>query len=251
MFWAKRLNQQTETDSSWAVSYGDLATLLLAVFVMIAAMSDLDGGERFVRMSNGVRKAFGLGVMPLPNRGPSLRSAPTLLDRLKQAGFAQRTKVQLIGPDDEALAACDVLLSGDALTLQIAGTQSFTRHSAALQPTAVKALQRIAGYLAESTGPVEIRGHAGDGRLPLGAPFRDNLDLSYARARAVVDVLVERGVSRDRIFVTASDSAAQSAAETNTPSSRPSAELASDSMPDVGRCIEIIVHASPEAAHAS
>ena len=47
MFWLKRMKRGDDDGWSWALPYGDLMCLLLAVFVMIAAMSELRAGERF------------------------------------------------------------------------------------------------------------------------------------------------------------------------------------------------------------
>ena len=58
MFWLKRLKGH-ESRWQWALPYGDLMSLLLAVFVMIAAMSELRAGGRFEDVAGGVRSAFG------------------------------------------------------------------------------------------------------------------------------------------------------------------------------------------------
>ena len=61
----------------------------------------------------------------------------------------------------------------------------------------------LAGFLAGGRSEIEIRGHAGDGPFPPVVPFRDALDLSYARARAVADIFVRAGIAPERIRITA------------------------------------------------
>ncbi len=247
MFWSKRLKQELDVDSSWVLSYGDLMTLLLAVFVMLAAMSDMGSGERFRRVSSGVRQAFGFHGTALAGSAghTAVRRPLTLIERLEQAGFTHHSRVHLIGPDDEVLAPCDVVLSGEAVALQIAGRAAFPPASAALPPAAIKALRRIAGYLAEGTNRIEVRGHASEGPLPPGVPFRDGLDLSYARGRAVVEALAANGISRERLVVTAWDASPVSSATIATPASRPAARNSDES----DRIIEIVVHVGSTTMH--
>jgi chemotaxis protein MotB len=247
MFWANRLKEEVDTESSWVLSYGDLMTLLVAVFVMIAAMGDLGSGERFRRVSGGVRRAFGFGEVATAGSvvAKPARRSMTLVERLESDGFARRSRVQLIGPDDKVLAPCDVMLSGDRLSIRVGGLVSFASHSSSLKPAGREALRRITGYLADGTNPIEVKGHAGDGPAADDAACRDRLDLSYARARSVVDVLADAGIRRDRLHVTA----------WNEPPARPVATRDADdeASPDDGdgadRMIEIIVHTTPETMH--
>jgi chemotaxis protein MotB len=253
VFWLKRLNRLPDSDSSWVLSYGDLMTLVLTMFVMIAAMSELHPGERFNRMSQGVREAFGYRNGPRTasaGAAPAapLKKPPTLLERLEQAGFARRSTVGLVGPDDAVLAPCDVVIGSGTVTLRIAGHASFARGSAIPEPAARKALERLAGFLADGRNRLEIRGHADDEPLPAGAPFRDGMDLSYARARAAADILTRCGVARERLFVTAWDShdplpAAETAADQAAATSRPALPDGED------RRIELVVHAASAVEH--
>lgn len=254
MFWARKLKKTEDTDSSWALSYGDLATLLLAVFVMIAAMGEVKA-DAFKRVTGGVRQAFGFAALH-PGTAAQLRKPPTLLERLEQAGFAHRTQLNLVGPDDAVLAPCDLLIEGDQMVLRIAGHASFGEHDAALQPAADKALRRLAEFLADGGNRIEVRGHAEADPLPEGTLYRDRMDLSYARARNVATALAQHGVSRNRIFVTAWGDSDPLSAEPELPQTaglkRLSATPPRMELPEGGdRRIEIIVHAVPAAEHES
>jgi chemotaxis protein MotB len=260
MFWVRKLKRPEDTDSSWVWSYSDMVTLLLAVFVMLAAMGDLkSGGERFKQISGGMRQAFGFAPLAPKPAAARLGRPPTLLERFERAGFARQSQVSLIGPDDEVLAPCDLLIDGDKVVLRIAGHASFSGNSAALQPAADKALRRVAEFLAEGSNRIEVRGHAGNDPLPVGTGFRDGMDLSYARARAVAVALVQYGVQRGRVFVTAwgdSEPLVTSTAPANfgleAGSARAKARGSSGArdMPDgADRRIEIVVHAVSAVGH--
>ena len=87
--------------------------------------------------------------------------------------------------------------------IRVAGPASFGPFSARLRPPARRAIAQIAEFLIDGRARLEIRGHNGDGPVPSDVPFRDGLDLSYARARAVADALQAAGVSGDRLYVAA------------------------------------------------
>jgi len=243
MFWVRKLKQVEATDSTWIWSYADMVTLLLAVFVMLAAMGDLrTGNERFQKIRGGMQQAFGFAsLMP---KVPSATADPkvaqgskaarikpsrplTVLERFEQAGFSSRSPGRLIGPDNEELAPCDLLIDGERMILRIAGHASFAENSSTLQPTAERALRRVATFLADGRNRIEVRGHSsrdegmntsdpGDPRkskrsssresyesLLSDAWFQADMDLSYARGRAVTTALVRYGVPRERLSITA------------------------------------------------
>ncbi len=202
MFWVQRLRNEDE-DASWLVAYGDLMSLLLAVFVMIAAMSELRPGRHYAVVRDGVRKAFGFSIgghdasVLLGTQRPM-----TLVDRLERAGLRPTTEHAASQDDESALAPCDVLVEKDRVVIRVAGAACFEAFSARLQPAGRQAIERIADYLADGQAGLEIRGHAGDGSWPVSAPFRDALDLSYERARAVAAVLREKRVAGERLQIT-------------------------------------------------
>ena len=236
MFWAKRLKQADgDADGSWILSYGDLMSLLLVITVMVAAMGELRADHRFSKLSDGVREAFGFTKATASGAviAASAGRAPTLLERLEQVGFERRSMVQLVGPDDEVLGNCDVIVGNQTITLRIAGDVSFAPNSAVLEPTGARALRRIAEYLAEGTSRIEVRSYGKPGPLPAGVPFRDGMDLSYARGRAAIDVLAEK-LDRGRLYVTAGSAQASSSGQTAF---------------EADRGMEMIVHAVAGAEH--
>lgn len=237
MFWLKRLKEDQD-DSSWAVSYGDLMSLLLAVFVMIAAMSDLRVGPRFISVREAVRGAFGFdGQSDVVDPASAPERRWSMVERLQHAGL--RTGDSVRGDlDDEALEPCDLVTESDRLVIRVAGPVTFDRFSAALKPHGSRALTRVAAFLVGGQAQIEVRGHGGDGALPESVPFRDELDLSYERARAAADLLRRAGVEEGRIRITAWGG--------NEPLDPGPAASMSEG---VNRRIEIIVHAAQAASH--
>jgi chemotaxis protein MotB len=236
-FWANA-DGDDANQSGWALPFADLMTLLLAVFVMIAAMSELRKGGRFSVIGNAVRGEFGFKVPDELASG--LREAPpraSLIERLEKAGIKARPGTPAGAADSDLAACCDVVAEKDRVVIQLAGAVAFDRFDAALSSRGQQALARIAQFLADGQARLEIRGHAGDGRLPEGGSFRDPVDLSYARARTAANALIGSGVVAGRIYITACGD-------------QEPLILGSQTDPvAANRRIEIIVHAATAAAH--
>lgn len=201
MFWLQRLKQE-EQDAAWAISYGDMMSLLMAVFVMIAAMSDLRPGGRFVSVRDAVWTAFGFREVPPAPTQPEWLRPLTLPEQLVRAGLLDPAR-RPAAEQDEALRCCDVSHESDRVLIRITGEASFERGGASLRPQALAALERLGALLRPGSARIEVRGHNGDGRIGATSFYRDGLDLSYQRARGVVEVLARAGVDRKRMYVSA------------------------------------------------
>ncbi len=203
MFWTRRLDGPD--DESWALPFGDLMSLLLAVFVMIAAMSELRAGAKFDSVRVAVRGAFGFQdpvVEPDPAAEPQrAEAAPGLLAGLEAAGLAGGpTEVRLLGENDELLAPCRVESLGDRLVLRLQGEPVFSPGDAALTSRGRQAVRRLGILLAEGSNRLEVCGQVGTSEAA-GQVAGDRADLAHRRARAAAEVLTAAGVSQGRIRV--------------------------------------------------
>jgi flagellar motor protein MotB len=225
IFWLDRL-KRSENDSSWAVPYGDLMSLLLAVFVMIAAMSELRADEQFRAVRQAVRSAFGFG----PGSGGDYERSDSLWSRLTEAGL----NIPPEGATHEPapLAACEVVRRGGEVVVVIPGGLAFDVSSARLLAEGQTLVRQLARYLSGGKTVVEVRGFAAESPVPDGAERRDPIDLAYARVRAVMDGLSAGGVASERLRATACGERREDG---------PDADL------NRARDVEIVVHALPAA----
>lgn len=218
LFWSKRLKARAD-DSSWAVPFGDLMTLLLAVFVMIAGMSELRAGRRYSKVEASIKGAF--GARPAPSRRSAVTlHRLTLLERLEQ-GLPSTTRVRLAGVTDELLPPCEISGDEDTIIIRVAAEHAFLGPTGVPAPRTRKLLAVIADYLREGQARLEVRGYGPDGTLPPGLPYLDALDVAAERARTTSRELTRSGVAASRL-------ASVARAE-----------------PAGGRGFEIVVHASP------
>jgi flagellar motor protein MotB len=218
LFWSKRLKTRTD-DSSWAVPFGDLMTLLLAVFVMIAGMSELRPGRRYSKVEASIKGAF--GAQPAPARqAPATLHRLSLLERLEQ-GLPNATSVRLCDAAEEPLPPCEVIGDEDTIIIRVAAENAFLGPTGVAAPRTRKLLAVIADYLREGQARLEVRGYGPDGTLPPGLPYLDALDVAAERARTASRELSRSGVAASRLACVAR------------------------AEPAGGRGFEIVVHASP------
>jgi chemotaxis protein MotB len=187
----------------WALTYGDIMSLLLCLFVALVSMSEVRH-DRFQQAATSLQRAFGGhegDVGDLPAEAESLN---TLIAKLSELEVPKFTDKKGDSPD-EGIRGRNFRVTNvrEGLQIVVGGKISFDRFSANLKPEArelvAQTAERIRGYNTR----IVVRGHATREPLPDGAPFKDARDLSYARAKAVARELEEAGVRRVRILVVA------------------------------------------------
>lgn len=205
----RRPPEEHQNHEGWAIPYGDLVTLLLAFFVVMYAISQVNEGKYRV-LSDSLNAAF--------------RGQPTTFDPVQVGQPAASTVaaplVQL--PDEirsmamrqlaeQAAEAMDPLIrqglvdveTGDGkLTIAIRSDILFASGSASPSAQA----QSVARLLGEVLGafPVQIKVEGHTDNVPVvSGSFPSNWELSAARAASVVHLLVAGGVAPERLAAVA------------------------------------------------
>lgn len=186
----------------WMVTYGDTMTLLLCFFVIIVSMSEIKEDEKFARVMESLRKAFGgysgsIGTMPIDT--PPLNS---LLKKLLEIELPRLKNITHGDTDVEGIHGKKFRVTNvrDGIEVVVGGTITFPRFSAVLMGEGrmliAKTAERIRGYNTK----ILVRGHATREMLPDDSLYADGRDLSYARARAVMRELEANGVRNVRLI---------------------------------------------------
>lgn len=179
----------------WVVTYGDMMSLLLCFFVLLAAMANFDERDKlFMAAIESIRKAF----------GSSGQSGYYVDKEVDFKSFLVKFETLFIPKEQKNYGHSDepgidgkfyrVKKVRDGVELIVGGPIAFGRFSAELEPTMEELLGRLAKELRGKNNKVEIRGHSTNEPLPLESEYQDGLDLGYARARAVYERLVELGL---------------------------------------------------------
>lgn len=166
-------------DELWLISYADLVTNLMAVFIMMLAISSVDM-SKFEAISSGMTQ----------------KPQKNTLEQLKKQIDNEIVKRQL-----QKRVSTSLGLSG--LNVEFLNGVIFASASANLSPTAVSEAMPILEIL-KNTDPkysLAFEGHTDDMPLGKNAQYRDNWDLSSARGVALLSQMALMGVPEKRMSV--------------------------------------------------
>ncbi len=196
----------------WVVTYGDMMSLLLTFFIMLVSMSQIREDEGQVRaMLDAIREAFGpdIGSMGAPGKSSQLSSAYNKRDSTgskSQGGMradTRKTETRSRGGH----RAVQRINHGTVVTL--GGPALFGRFESEPSDALKESLNHLAKVVSQKPNRLMVRGHASPEPIPddlgiydtNGRRIRDQMDLSFARARAVADYLEGQGIDRKRLLV--------------------------------------------------
>lgn len=189
----------------WVVTYGDMMSLLLTFFIMLVSMSEMKTDDgKYRAMMDALEQVFGPNFGRYSAPGDSFPTS-SMFSKLASLGVSadggmeksNRKAKGAGGPNDTVKRIRD----GKVVTL--GGPAVFERFSAEIGPQLEKDLELLLVVFADKTNRVEVRGHATPEPLPPDSPYKDAMDLSFARAHAVAKFLMARGIPRERIRVSA------------------------------------------------
>ncbi|MGQ9486495.1 MAG: OmpA/MotB family protein [Armatimonadota bacterium] len=185
MIRTRRSTRRHENVDRWLLTYADMITLLVALFIMLYSMSAVNQ-EKFGALASSMRREF--QSLPEHNGGkvvgtgnvvdPIEQQAVYLQQFLREKGLQTQVRVR-----HEERGLVISLLSDGTL---------FDLGSADLKPSARQVLDRVAEVLRAVPNPVLIEGHTDN--LPIRTvQYPSNWELSAARAARVLRYLVQKG----------------------------------------------------------
>lgn len=185
----------------WVVTFGDMMSLLLCFFILLQMFSELKREHEYQRVITAIKEAFGYsgGIGVLPVDDPPLKSMIQTLESMAIKNDAKQSKVS--NNDDPGLDGPQMRVKTvrEGVRFTIGGPSIFEEYSAELRPHAKKMLvERLVPLLKGRNNKIDVIGHAARKRLE-GTPWTSLDELSFARAQAVVRILVDAGLD-DRVF---------------------------------------------------
>lgn len=232
--------EEHENHERWLVSYADMITVLMALFIVLFAISQVDQ-QKFVQLKSGLAEGFGAssaipiegGTGMLTSNGSipnpaqlEVDAAPAPVDLLDSGDTgddsARQAQARLDAAEAELdrllqiQAALEAALDAEGLSDQVrfrvterglvaavvADDVFFADASAQIQPRGLEVLDVMAPVLAALPEQIAVEGNAN--HLPMtGGSYATNWELSSARATAVVRHLIDRGrMAPDRLSAT-------------------------------------------------
>ena len=184
----------------WVVTFGDMMSLLLCFFILLQMFSELKQEHEYQKVVTAIKEAFGysggIGVMPVDD--PPLKSIIEQMELMAVRNYRDTVMSQNDAPGmDGPQVRVNTVREGIQFT--IGGPSTFEPLSAEVKPAVKEEILRIVPMLAGRNNKIEIRGHAAAMYLPDDSEWADLDQLSYARAKNVMDILVEAGLD-NRVF---------------------------------------------------
>ncbi|HQS67842.1 MAG TPA: flagellar motor protein MotB [Sulfuricurvum sp.] len=208
----------------WAVPTADFFSLLLALFIALYALASVNKEkvralkEEFVKIydyapapeeispvlpmnpeSTDKSEKSSSGKMPVSSGGALLDTTPTMGDGSTVASSSESDEqdAQNVSVGEGALDQ-----TMDGVLLKLPATIPFRGSNASIDDQEMHLfVKRVADIIntLPPTVDISVRGYTDNLVLPRGSQFRDNLDLSSARAATVVRELIQNGVAADRL----------------------------------------------------
>ncbi len=234
----KHEEEEHENHERWLVSYADMVTLLMCLFIVLFAMSQVDKAK-FAALASGLSASFGAPITALPGTTPPgsvLDSLPAPADiatgiangEVDQAEVdkaaaqaavqrAQNISAEAANAYDELAAARDKIDTalkeagyGGAARYEIderglvvhivADAVLFDAEEAVLRPKGRSILDAVAPTLTGLPNMLRVEGHANHLPVPPGGKWPSNWELSAYRATTVLRYLAADGLAEARMY---------------------------------------------------
>ena len=189
----------------WVLTYGDMMSLLLTFFILLAALSEIKKEDEYSAIVKEVKRAFGMrgGGGHLPTKEDPTQS---LIQKLQSIQTQNETKPTRSNTDDPGVEGREqtVTTIRKGMLFVVGGPIVFEPGSAELSERGRRSLDTVVSMVRGFNNKLEVRGHAAPGELSeASGPYRDLWDLSYARSKAVMDYLThpQQGIDPRRIRV--------------------------------------------------
>jgi len=237
----KHEEEEHENHERWMVSYADMMTLLLVLFIVLYAMSQVDKAK-FAALASGLSQTFGSPISALPGTTPEgaalaglpgaidLASAippdPSVQDAEVDAAAAAAAAERAKRVAAEAAAAYDDMAEArekiDAALVTagydgaaryeiderglvvhiVADAVLFDAEEAVLRPEGQQILTAVAPTLTSLPNVLRVEGHANHLAVTAGGAGPSNWELSGYRASTVLRHLAGGGVPEPRMSAT-------------------------------------------------
>jgi chemotaxis protein MotB len=237
----KHEEEEHENHERWLVSYADMVTLLMCLFIVLFAMSQVDKAK-FAALSAGLSESFGAPLTVLPGTTPEgsvldglpgavdIASAippdPSVQDAAVDAAAAAAAAERAKRVAAEAASAYDELAEARdridaALTAAgyagaaryeiderglvvhiVADEVLFDAEQAVLRPEGRIILDAVAPTLTGLPNVLRVEGHANHLPVSAGGPWPSNWELSGYRASTVLRYLAADGIPERRMSAT-------------------------------------------------
>lgn len=179
----------------WLITFADLAAVLVAFFVLMFSMSEVDT-DRWNGAVDALDRQFDVSH-EAENARPTaqLNIRQLLSEDGLELGYLRRILAGHIA-DQPELSGAGLREVDDSVIVTLPASFLFEKGGARVSTRGQRSIFILAGALGRIDNNIEVIGHA-DPQLIKGRAFDTNWELSLARAAAVARALSVNGVSRE------------------------------------------------------
>lgn len=215
-------HEESANHERWAIPYADLLTLLLALFVVMYALSVVNV-SKYRALASSLHAAFNgrdarvrpaamnsapaAGeVSPVPSPHADTSATPVHTDSVAPASNASSALGDIMRRVHAAMGPLmarhmiELHRSRYWLEIDIRTDLLFDSGSAQLQPRAGHVLKQVAAALAPFTNPLRVEGYTDDEPIHTQV-YPSNWELSAARAANVARLFAENGIDPSRLGI--------------------------------------------------
>jgi chemotaxis protein MotB len=204
--------EKPQNAERWLLTYSDMITLLMVLFVVLYAQSKVDI-VKFNALAESLSNAFSMpGVQSRDGEGghslsptdavlappPGTGLSPKLSS--KKDTFQEKARSTL--DTDIRTGAIHISTEARGIVLALAGDSFFKVGSAVLEEGTIATLSKVAELLRSLPNPIAVEGHSDNSPMARGDPWGSNLMLSAARAVAVTEALELLDIPKERLSST-------------------------------------------------
>lgn len=196
----------------WLVSYSDFITLLMVLFVVLYSMGQVDV-QKYKQLAESMRAAFSVGGGPakivdtqinsaggsVENGSPNPIVIPGIPEKPPQSEEVAGNLSAMLAQSNLG-SEVSVQTNIEGVLISLSEKLLFDSGTANLHKDAYPVLDTIAQMLQTTTNQVKVVGHTDDS-APIDPRYKDNWELSTARAQVVADYLIKSGLSPSRFII--------------------------------------------------
>lgn len=187
---------EEHADETWLVPYSDILTLLLALFIVLFASSQVDA-KKFAAVANSFGAAFSspfssapggqYSIKPPGGGPPQTEMTPAQIEMSQLASVKGQLDVYI--KDRQLSGDLETTITDQGLMVRIRERALFASGSADLYPEAQEITRKMAELLSQIPQQVLISGHTDN--MPINTmEFPSNWDLSSKRALNVMKYML-------------------------------------------------------------
>ncbi|HEX8941079.1 MAG TPA: flagellar motor protein MotB [Candidatus Limnocylindrales bacterium] len=195
-----------DNEERWLLTYADMITLLMVLFVVMYAISNTDV-RKFTALAESVSAAFNTDVLQGEQPATIMSGAQTAPDLAQyDAGSGVvATDFRAVQASLKDFAISQGIAAGvsvdkvpEGIAIRISDALLFQSGRARLDDKAIRIVEKIAEVLRPLPNSVRVEGNTDDSPTQ-GPLYADNWQLSTARALSVVAALQDDGIAPGRL----------------------------------------------------